>query len=508
MAGHSKQRRSRASRVRLAVGASTSAVLLVAGLVATGVATTNRGAVLPLPVGLGDHASIQQTVQTQVCPAQMALIDTASYGDEAFRTTPGNIATRYRVASLGSLVAGQYAELNSQGVLWDMATNTDGVQTAAGTTNDNSSIVQAMLTKQQEGFGITGSVVSNATEGDLRGTSAIACGSAVLSSHFLLPSTKTGYAQQLVLTNTSAKPTTVRVRVHGTSSNQPLALNTESAVNVNAQSNQVINLSAAAPDEQGIYVEVDADVAPVFAHVRIVATQGLTPQGSEQVPVVGADGAITGAIAQLDTTAYAYSEQSGNAAWYWIDSQGEHKAKDITLQGGTVAVTDLGKAPDGVIGAVLRARDTSMEVTSSLMQTMAGQQQSDFMMASPATRAGSSAIALPEQSQATVHIVNNDTNPVQATLTAYDAQGKTLATKAVSLEAHTGVSVETQDFQGQSALLVLDTNNDQGYAPLQWSAIIHGMSDHDTANLAQILPTPLEPSSAQVSLQYNQHVVS
>lgn len=507
MTGHTGPRNTRASRIGLVVAASTSALALIAGAVALGVVVPDESSLMPLPMGEGNSVSVQQTVQTQVCPAQMALIDTASYGDEAFRTTSGNIATHYRVAVLGGLVAGQFAHLNSPNMLWDMATDTKGVQTFADTADDTATILQAMLTKQQEGYGIAGSAISSATEGDLRGTSAMACGQPELTARFLLPSTKTGYAQQLVLTNTAAKPTTVHIRVHGTSSSQALALNTESAVTVNAQSNQVMNLSAAAPNEQGVYVEVTSDVAPVFAHVRIVAMDGLTPKGSEQVASLASDGVITSLVPQLATTASMYSEQSGTATWYWIDERGEHKAKTVTVDAGTVTNVDLGKAPDGVVGAVVRSKQ-SLDIASALMQTMDGEQQSDFMMASPSIHAASSAIALPQDVHATLHVVNGGTDTASATLTAYNADGKEVGSKKLELTSQTGASIETQDIAQDSALLVLQVQGHQGDAPLQWSATVHGTSDHQTANLAQILPTALEPSSASVALQYSQRVVS
>lgn len=505
----------RMSRVALIVSASVSALALIAGM------GTVFGAI-PAPQWMlshqyvaQQHVSVQQSVQTLVCPAQMALIDTASYGDEAFRSTSGNIATHIRAVGIGPVIAGHISELDGTGTVWDMKTGESNVQITQLEPKDSAKLFQAMLSTQKEGNGIVAGALSQATEGDLRGTSALTCDSAALDQQFIVPSTQTGYAQQLVVANTSSKATTVHITVHGTQHDKALGLSTDSAVTVNAQSQQVLNLSAAAAGQDALYVQVHSTIAPVAAHVRAVAMSGLTPKGSEQIPSLHTNSAhsvvLSGSVAGLSTTAQAYAEQSGTAAWYWISNDGEHKAKDIALTGGKVEVTDLGKAPDGAVGLELRSVNTLL--TGAAVQTLDGNNQSDFMMLTPATVAPSSAIALPDHVHTTLSVVNNEDAQRTAQIQAYDDAGKQLQTKEITLGAHSGTAFESSDFGNNVALVILNYHADaaqgeesdsQGWG---WAATVHSV-DNGVANLAQFLANPLEPVWADVTLQYTPKVVS
>ena len=58
-------------------------------------------------------------------------------------------------------------------------------------------------------------MMSWATDGDLKGVSAASCVTPALNQSLMVPGTKTGMTQQLVVANPSAKATSVNIKVWG-----------------------------------------------------------------------------------------------------------------------------------------------------------------------------------------------------------------------------------------------------------------------------------------------------
>lgn len=147
---------------------------------------------------------------------------------------------------------------------------------ASGNVDDGSRLQDTRLLTASNGTGAVSSVMSWATDGDLKGVSAASCVVPALKQAFLLSGTKTGLTQQLVVANPSAKDTSVTIRIWGSDKSGALALSTGSTLTVASGKETVLNLSAAASGQDALYATVTGTDTPVAAIVHTVSMDGLT----------------------------------------------------------------------------------------------------------------------------------------------------------------------------------------------------------------------------------------
>lgn len=461
-----------------------------------------------------ENARMAQTVsQTQLasyCPARMDLADSGSYGDSEFQASSGNVTSSARYAAFGSVYRATVSRIGNDedSINLDSDSNLDAnnAKVASGDVNDGARFVDTRLLQAQSGSGMAASVVSWATEGDLRGVSAASCVAPSLEQRFVLPSSATGTTHQLVVANPSSKATSLQIEVWGTSSSGALSLSTASSLNVAAQAESVLDLSAAAPSQDGLYVKVSSKETPIAAVVRTVKIDGLTSKGSdyaEPLPEAQRSAVLSGVSADDEVSIELFSEQDTTVTVYWLGKEGRSEAKKQDLAAQRVSVVDAGKAPQDTYGVMVETDGGTISASAQLTRSGDGDQQ-DFALTGMQSPAQSSAITIPDNVQATVLIANTADQQESATIQAFDASGKALGSKEITVDASSSLSMKPEDIDENAELLLMKDNS-----ALAWSARVQqqSVSDAKLAGLAVITPIALEPQNETIWAQSDQHVV-
>ena len=413
-------------------------------------------AVLPVE-GVGadtaqvSNAQVRETVSpkqiVQYCPAQMGLADTEAFGDTEFQASVGNLQSRRRYAAFGSIFHAQSRNLtDADGVdaaVLESPTRDDGAVayvSSAQNANDPS-VLETRVLSAQSGTGATGALASWATEGDIPGVAASACVSTQLLQRFLVPATTTGNTQQLMLANTSDKPTSVDIAAWGTEGGQ-IALSTSSTVTVPANGRSTVMLNAAAPGQQALYVTVTSQNTPVGAVIRSVAMDGLTPKGNdfimplrdastEQAMPIGEDwdGAMVYAFARHDT----------KVTLSWITDHGLGSMDSFSIAAGAVATHEVGKAPQGAVAVYAQSDDDCMLAMRVTASGDEGQRDYAVVNAEPAMH--QAALAIPADVSSNMVVANMKESQDTVTFVGYDASGKRVGEHDVDVDANSAVTL-------------------------------------------------------------------
>ncbi|PST49267.1 hypothetical protein COO72_03680 [Bifidobacterium callitrichos] len=490
------------SRSRFSKSTSTMArVVRVLLAVVTSVALIAALAVLsisPMPHWFVDRASgkatashriVQQLIESY-CPARMELPDSTDWGDSEYRASDGDLKTSSSFAAFGSVYASSaspFAGTSGADALTlnapDNPRSTDAM--VANDTSGAARLLDTNLLKAADGSGHAGVTASHASKGDLRGLSAATCTSTAMSRSFLLPGTATGSSLLMVIANPSSKATTVTIQVTGTSAAGPMSLATSGTATVAAGGETTVDLSAAAPDQQGLYVTVTSDVMPVAAYVRAVDADGLTPKGSDFM-MPAADASTLNAIPAVEegdaVTLYAYGKTSGDVTLSWVTDDGLSSIGRKSIRADRVTVFDLGKAPKGAHGVLATGGDDFTAAARAVRSGADGQE--DFALVSATTPSGSSGAALPDGLDATVTLVNTTTREAEVTLTMMDDTGEAGEAKDVTIKANSAVTVKGEG----RAVLVEDADH-----AVSWGVRLTGggLDPAKVAGLAAYGPTAL-----------------
>ena len=463
--------------------------------------------VRPLPGltagGSRDTSAIERTVTQRVsvnyCPARMTLSDSTQYGDSAFQTSEGDIASSSRYAAFGAVYSSRIASMTGEdkGELEDKdPTDSSAVRTLAGNADDGSLLQTTRLLSADDGTGVSSATVSWASSGDLRGLAATSCVDAGLSHAFLLPSTQTGWSHRLVVANATSKATTVTVQAWGTSGGR-LSLNLSGTLSVGANAESTFDLSAAAPGQDALFVTVTSRETPVSALVRVTAMNGLTPQGNDVVPESGEPAqriAIAGVEGAQGVRALLFAQEQASVELSWITANGLVTANNATVTPGKVESVDLGAPPAEAIGVGVTA---DVAVNASAVLTRSGDGgQSDFAVATGGEPSTASAVAIPEQVDATVNVTNATREEASVTLFAYDAGGKLLGQRQIDLKANGAASLAAGDLgQGVAAIRM-----DDAQSAASWNVTLGrgDLNDKHVGAVAVIEPRALTPLRAQI----------
>ena len=391
------------------------------------------------------------------CPDGMTLADGADdYGDSEYRESAGDIRTASRMAAFGAVYDSSLSPLAEDGkgaAPGSMPTDADDAVVYAG--GDLPAELDTELLRAGRGDGQAGTVVSTATDGDLRGISAVSCPAPATRQSFLLPGTRTGTTQRLTVANLSSKSTTATVTIRGTERSGQLALSGSSTLTVGPRSEGTLDLSATAGDQDGLFVTVDSGQTPVSAVVRTVRMDGLTPHGSDFAPATAAPASrltMPSVRGGDDVSVLVHAARAGSATLSWVDGDGRSEAKKVTFQADRVAVVALGKAPDGTLAVGL---DADVDVSAALLATRSGKDgQQDFALsAASGGDDASTGMALPDgvDAELTFAAREDATGPVTVTVTPYD--GKGAAGKPTSLDIDPG-GAASYDTDGAAAVSV------------------------------------------------------
>ncbi|KAB8287492.1 hypothetical protein DSM100688_1579 [Bifidobacterium ramosum] len=458
----------------------------------------------------GDTQTVSQLQLESYCPARMTLADTGSYGDSAFQVTAGDIASTSRYAAFGSVYRSVAGSLTQEsGTTLKTSDAADGIAVASGDVDDAPALLRTRLLDSASGTGAAAAVASVATDGDLRGVSAASCITPALSHGFLLSGTQTGTTQQLVVANPSNKATTVRVRAWGTTGTTAITLSIGENVTVKAGGETVVDLSAAAAGQDGLYVSVDSRQTPVAAVVRTVVMDGLTPLGSDYVVSSGEANrtAVMPGIAGGDAVrVLLFSRTDTNVVLSWVGDHGRQRATTAELTAGKVAVVDLKKAPKTAL-AVRADADGDAAIYAAAQATVsANDGQSDFASINAATAAGkASAIAVPDGTQARLVLANTGDGDQSGTLTGYDDAGNPVGSKRITVSDGTAVDIDAADIADDAVVWRWDGDG----TAIAWGARLTApaVDKAKQAGLAYLTPNALEPLKTRIWVSQNPSIV-
>ena len=469
-------------------------------------------------VAAGNNAidrTVSPTQSDAYCPAPMALADSGTYGDSAFQATVGDLTTQARYASFGSVYSSSAAEFGGKSssdsvALKDAdATDEDDVKTASEAIDQGSRLLDTRMLTAQTGTGTAGAIASWASEGDLKGVSAASCVTTALRESFLLPSTATGTTQQLIVANPSTKPTTVDIAVWGTTAAGRLTLSTQSSLVVPASGEGMLELSAAASNQNGLYVTVSSKETPVSAVVRVVSMDGLTSKGSDFATPLGtaSNASVVPSIREGDAvTAYLFAEADTKTTLSWITGHGLVEAKDLTVNAGKVSVVDLGDAPKDALGLVSSAEDKLFLTAKTTRSGDDG--QADFALINAGAAVEFSGLTLPDGVTGTITLANLANTETSATVRTYDAKGNALKSREVKLGANAGTSIPASELGSDdtdaAVILVEDQSKHVGWG-VRFTR--DKLGDGKVAGLAAIGATPLMPATAHIWARNDSSIV-
>ncbi|RSX55872.1 hypothetical protein D2E26_0435 [Bifidobacterium dolichotidis] len=484
----------------LKVTTTVVSAAIVAGLVAV---------MCIVPSGSGvDHAVkdsswVSEQVSTrriqQVCPAQMQLTDTESYGDAEFQASTGNLTSHVQYAAMGSIFHSQVQPLSNEGesadatVLDGQHTDTDSVVTASSDEQRTPTEFETRLLTAQDGTGAVGALASYATKGDVEGISGATCARAALTQSFLVPATTTGNTQQLVVMNPEDQATKVTVEIWG--SKGQVASATNSTLAVGANSSTTLNLSAAASNEQALYVRVQSSNTAVSSVVRSVRMDGLTPKGSDFVmPLEKPATEVTMPwLGEHDEISImAYSEQTTAIKMSWITNHGLKSMHEIEVEAHKPFVYSPDSMPKDAVGVVAYA-DTPF-VMNALTGTVRSGKQTDFAMVNGHQAMKQSAVAVPHAFKATVAVANTSSDSQKVEFQGIDASGSVTDSKTVELDANSADTFNATDL-GKDVVAIRTTGDASN---IVWGIALEN-SEVEDAGLDGV--TFLEASSLQVPQQ-------
>ncbi|WP_055427052.1 DUF5719 family protein [Bifidobacterium aesculapii] len=485
-----KRRSARRKAARI-VAAVVTSMLLIAAFAALAVVRMPAWLVDGASGALGSSHRIVQERLEAYCPAGMQLPDSTDWGDSGYRVSDGDITTATALAAFGSVYASTSTPLDLSADAKSVALKAPDkpVSRDAMVLRDEggySRLLSTNLLEAGDGSGHTGTVVSHASEGDLRGISAATCVTPAMSQSFMLTSTATGTSQQLVLANPSSKSTGVSITVVGSKQTGRMGLSTAGKATVAAGSETVVDLSAAASGQDGVRVTVTSDAVPVAAVVRTTSSSGLTPKGADFAMPAGeaAETNVIPGVAEGDkVTLYLYGEHDGDAELSWATDDGAKAIRKTRVGVDKVSVLDLGKAPAGANGIIVSGEGAAFVASAKAVRSGADGQE-DFALLSAVTPSASSAVALADGVDATLVFVNASDDDVTVKLTFMDDTGKAGDERDVTVKAHGTSTVKGEG----SAALVSDESG-----AVSWATRISGggLDPDKTAGLSVVAPDTL-----------------
>ncbi|MFT8358938.1 DUF5719 family protein [Bifidobacterium aquikefiri] len=409
-----------------------------------------------------EHTVTQHTI-TGYCPSRMSLADSASYGDSQFQATSGDISSDSAHAAFGAIYDSSITAFpNGDGTalatqLEDKDPTDDAaVSVAQSTVNAHALVQNTQLLDTKNGAGAASSVVSQATQGDLRGLSATSCVSPTLSQSFLLPPTDTGWTQQLVIANPTDKATAISINVWGTGSEGTLALNTARTVTVGAGSESVYDLAAAAPQQDGLFVTISSKDTAVAAVVKVVGLDGLKTLGSEYVTANGSASqsmVLPGVTKGQHVKLLAYAEAASKISLSWVTKAGLKNSRSESIEAHRVASIDMGSVPDDAMAISVTADN---DIHASAITTVNGSNgQQDFGVIAAQSTPQFSAIALPKGLDGSLVVANHSTQKASADIDSYNADGSRLETTTVQVGPNAASSLALSDLGSHVAAITV-----------------------------------------------------
>ncbi|MFT8704040.1 DUF5719 family protein [Bifidobacterium aquikefiricola] len=454
------------------------------------------------------HAVTQHTIMGY-CPSRMSLADSGNYGDSQFQASAGDISSDSAHAAFGAIYDSSITAFpNNDGTalatqLEDKdPTNDAAVSIAQSDVNAHALVQNTQLLDTKSGAGAASSVVSQATQGDLRGLSATSCVSPALSQSFLLPATDTGWTQQLVIANPTDKATAISFNVWGTVKTGTLALNTARTVTIGAGSESVYDLAAAAPQQDGLFVTVASKDTAVAAVVKVVGLDGLKSLGSEYVTATGSAAqsmVLPGVTKGQHVKLLAYAESASKLSISWVTKAGLKNATSQSLEAHRVASIDMGSVPDDAMAVSVTADN---DIHASAITTVDGSDgQQDFGVIAAQSTPQFSAIALPKGLGGSLVLANRSTQEASADIDIYNADGARLETKTVQIGPNAASSLALSDLGSNIAAITVQQQASSKNA-LSWDIALSSstLDDAKIAASSYLQPVSLMLQHARITV--------
>ena len=451
------------------------------------------------------NVEVRETVSpkqiVQYCPAQMGLADTEAFSDTEFQSSVGNLQSRRRYAAFGSIFHAQSRNLTDADVVdaavLESPTQDDGTvaYVSSAQSAKDPSVLETRVLSAQSGTGATGALASWATEGDLPGVAASSCVPTQLQQRFLVPATTTGNTQQLMIANTSDKPTSVDIAAWGTEG-EKIALATSSTVTVPANGRSTVMLNAAAPGQQALYVTV----------TRSVAMNGLTPKGNDFImPLRCASTEQAMPIGEKwdGATVYAFARHDTKVTLSWITDHGLVAMDSFAIAAGMVATHDVGKAPKGAVAVYAQSDGDCMLAMRVTASGDEGQRDYAVVNAEPATQ--QAALAIPADVSSNMVVVNMEESQVRVTFVGYDASGKRVGDHEVEVDANSAITLTPGDIG--KGVVAVETTGKSG--SLVWGAFLANRSIDESglAGIAYLPAASLEVQRQTVTARNDASIV-
>ena len=309
------------------------------------------------------------------------------------------------------------------------------------------------------------------------------------------------------MANPSAKATSVNIKVWGSDKAGALALSTGSTLTVGAGKESILNLAAAASEQDALYVTVSSEDTPVAAMVRTITMDGLTSKGSDYaVPnnVSAKTLAINGLSEGDDVNLYVYPSQQADVTVSWTDGTGTKNTNQQTLEANRVSVIDLGSVPKSATGLTISATEP---VTAAAKVTNDGDgDQADFALVNASVPMNVSAIAVPDHATAQVSVTNTSDDDRTATLTSYNGDGDIVEQSDLTIRAGASTTIELADINDGDVAAVSLADPDQS---MVWNIRVSqkDVSDAKLAGVSIIGATDLKEAREQVWSNQNMTIV-
>ena len=425
-------------------------VRVLAGIIGTGVAVVALGAAALLPLPQLHVAPQGQTVtpvaadQQRVCPG--GLLDQSDPSSTTSFESFGAPSTQ-KTANTG---------------LQDSELSTPSVQGGSG--------APVVISTQTSGSTarplIAGAQSQLASESDIAGLAAAACGEANADSWLVAGATTLGSTSLVLLSNPSAVQATVDLTVYSEAgvAQAPAAR----GIVVRARSQLVVPLAGLVPNAQASVVHVQSSGGSVYATLQQSAVQGLAPQGVELVGPTASPaqnlvipGMVVANTARLNTGSDGGSSVLPSVRLLAPGTSTVHATvtatsesggvivatADATLPGGVVREVSFDHIidgsytirihADGPIVAAARTVDavaTSASGESATAQAEAATQDFAWFVASSPLQ-NTALLAVPSGGSPTLHLANQTDADASVTLSGSGAA------KTVAVPAHSAVSV-------------------------------------------------------------------
>ncbi len=483
--------------------------------------------------GVRSSTSVTQQVGAtslkMVCPARLSVSESSDYGDKEYRESDGNSTSMSRFAAFGNVYR---ATVRNSKDGDDSASSLDSVENsdyyedgennesdesknsssnitfiASKNIDKDSQVLEGRLSQSDSGTGIAASSASWSTNGDLRGLSASSCINATRSQTFLAPETETGTLMRLVSVNTSSKSTIVQVRMWSVESGSNLITpSTGSAFTVPAHSESYFDISAAAPNSKGLYIQVLSEQTPVASFIQVRKMQGLTVKGVDVIQPLQADSKsalIPGVIKSDNAKLYLWSKTTSKVNVSWVGESGSKTVNNLLLEGKKLQIVDLGKVPEKVSALKVEANNPVFSMVSINRSGESGQE--DLAFAEPVHSQGYSALVTPVKSEeTTLYFASADSSESTVHLRVFDDKGALIARKTLVVPADSSIELEAKDFGDKAVVFEADSKSKVSFA-----ARIHKkeVDDAHLAGIAWLRSQSLEPQQVSIKVTETQRVV-